>query len=96
MTTVTPDDYSTNIYTVTVGRCNLQTSVIESKYEEIHQNELIFPSGSISKKEPSKIPEKKKIRLYIVSGAPTLFYQQGNHNPCIILSLSSALHYMGY
>ena len=58
----------------------LQTSVDESKYEEIHQNALIFPGGSISKKEPSKISEKKKIRLYIVPGAPTLFYQQGNHN----------------
>ena len=35
------------------------------------------------------------MRLYIVPGAPTLFYQQGNHNSCIISYLESALHYMG-
>ena len=35
------------------------------------------------------------MRLYIVPGAPTLFYQQGNHNSCIISSLASSLHYMG-
>ena len=35
------------------------------------------------------------MRLYIVPGAPTLLYQQGNHNSCILLSLASALHYMG-
>ena len=50
MTTVTCDDYSQNIYTVPVGRYDLHTSVDESKYEEIHQNELICPGGSISKK----------------------------------------------
>ena len=33
--------------------------------------------------------------LYIVPGAPTLFYQQGNHNSCILSSLASALNYMG-
>ena len=49
MTTVTPDDDSTNIYTVTVGQWDLQTSVDESQYDEIHQNELIYPGGSISK-----------------------------------------------
>ena len=66
-----------------------------SKYEEIHKNELICPGGSISKKEPSKISEKKEIRLYIVHGAPTLFYQQSNNNSCIISSLELALHDMG-
>ena len=35
------------------------------------------------------------MRLYIFPGAPTLFYQQGNHNSCILSSLASALHYMG-
>ena len=35
------------------------------------------------------------MRLYIFPGAPTLFYQQGNQNSCIISSLASALHYMG-
>ena len=89
------DDYSPNIYTLPVGRCDLQTSDDESKYEEIHQNALIFPSGYIYIKEPSKISEKKKIRLYIVPRAPTLFYQQGNQNSCIIKSLASALHYIG-
>ena len=69
--------------------------VDESKYEEIHQISLICPGESISNKEPSKISEKKKIRLYIVPGATTLFYQQGNHNACIISSLAWALYYMG-
>ena len=55
VTTVTRDDESPNIYTVPVGRYNLQTSVDESKYEEIHQNSIICPGESISKKEPSKI-----------------------------------------
>ena len=35
------------------------------------------------------------MRLYIVTGAPTLLYQHGNHNLCIILSLASALYNMG-
>ena len=47
MTTVTRDHGSHNIYTVPVGRCDLQKSVDESKYEEINQNALIFPCGSI-------------------------------------------------
>ena len=55
MKTLTCDDYIPNIYTVPVGRCDLQTSVYEPKYEEIHQNTLIFPGESISKKELSKI-----------------------------------------
>ena len=95
VTTVTRDDYSPNIYTVTVGRYDIQTSVYESKYEEIHNNVLTFPVGSISKKEPNKISEKNTISLHIVPGAPTLFYQQGNHNSCIITSLASSFHYMG-
>ena len=33
--------------------------------------------------------------LYIVPGASILFYQQGNHNSCILSSLASALYYMG-
>ena len=35
------------------------------------------------------------MRLYIVPGTPTLFYQQGNHNSYILSSLASAVHYMG-
>ena len=35
---VTRDDNSPNICIVPVVRCNLQTSVDESKYEEIHHN----------------------------------------------------------
>ena len=35
------------------------------------------------------------MRLYIVPGAPTLLYQQGNQNLCMLLSLGSALRYMG-
>ena len=95
VTTITLDDEIQNIYTVPVGRCNQQTSVEESKYEEKRQIALIASCESISKKGPSKILEKKKIRLYIVPGAPTLFYQQGNHNSFILSSLVSALHYMG-
>ena len=63
MTTVTREDESQNIYTVPVERCNQQTSVEESRYEEELNNSLIFPCGFISKKEPSKIPEKKTMRL---------------------------------
>ena len=87
LTTVTRGDDSPNIYTVPVGKCYLQTSVDKSNYEEIHQNALIFPCGYISKKEPSKISEKKTIRLYIVHGVPTLFYQQGNQNSFIVSDL---------
>ena len=50
MTTVTRDDDRPNIYTGPVGRCDLQTSFDESKYEEIHPNALMFPGGYISKK----------------------------------------------
>ena len=35
------------------------------------------------------------MRLYIVTGAPNLFYQQGNHNSCILSYLASALNYIG-
>ena len=37
----------------------------------------------------------KTMSLYIFPGAPSLFYQQVNHNSYILLSLASALHYMG-
>ena len=75
---VTRDDDSPNIYTVCFGQCNILTSVDESKYGEIHKNAFIFAGGSISKKELSTISEKQTIHLYIVPGAHTLFYQQGN------------------
>ena len=84
MTTVTRDDESQNIFTVPVGRCNEQISVDVYKYEEKRKNALIGPGESISKKEPSKISEKKTTHLYIVTGAPTLLYQQVNHNLCIL------------
>ena len=80
VTTVTRDYESPNIYNVPVGQCIIKTSVDESKYKGIHQNALTFPGVSLSKKKPSKISEKKKIYLFIVPGAPTLFYQQVNHN----------------
>ena len=35
------------------------------------------------------------MRLYIVPGAHTLFYQKHNHNSCILSSLASALNCMG-
>ena len=92
---VTHYDESRNIYNVTVIRCNELKLFDVSKYEERRQNSLICPGESIKKKEPSKISEKKKVRLCIVTVAPTLFYQQGNHNLCILSSLASALYYMG-
>ena len=46
---LTHDDDSPNMYTVPVGRCDIQTSVDESKYEEIHQNSFICPGESIPK-----------------------------------------------
>ena len=95
MTTVTRDDDSQNIYTVPVGQCNQHTSVEDYKYEEKRKNALIVPGKYISNKEPIKVPERKTTRLYIVPGAPTLFYQKGNHNSCMLSSLSSAVHYMG-
>ena len=95
MTTVTSDDGSLNIHTVPFGRCNQQTAVEESKYEEKRKNALIGPGESISKKEPSKISEKKIMCFYIVSDAPNLFYRQGNQNSCILSSLVSSLYYTG-
>ena len=94
MTTLTCDDYSQNIYTVPVGQCNQQTSVEESKYEDKPKSVLTVPVGSISKKEPRNLSENKTMRLYIFPGAPTFFYQQGNHNSCILSSLASSFHYM--
>ena len=95
MTTVTRDDDSQNIYTGLLGKYNQQTSYDGSEYEEKRNNALFDPGESISKKKPSKISEKKTMRLYIVPGVPTLLYQQGNQNSCILLSLASSLHYMG-
>ena len=48
--TVTHDDDSQSIYTVNVVRCNQQTSVEESKYEEKSKIALIVPGEYISKK----------------------------------------------
>ena len=95
MTTVTSNYDSKNIYNVPIGRCNQQTSVEESKYEDKRKSALILRGEYISKKELFKISENKTICLYIVPGAPTLFYQQSNHNSCILSSLASALNYMG-
>ena len=95
MTRVTRDNDSPNINNVPVGLCNLQRSVNESKYEDIHQNALTYPAESISRKEPSKISEKKIIILYIFPGAPTLLYQQGNLDSCTLSSLALELYYMG-
>ena len=80
VTEITRDDDNRNIYTVLVGRYNELASVHVSKYEEKCHNALICPGEYISKKEPNKISEKKTVRLYIVTCAPNLFYQQGNHN----------------
>ena len=71
------------------------TLVDEFKYEEKRDNALTGPGESISKKEPRKISENKMMRLYIVPGAPTVLYQQGNENSCILSSLASLLNYMG-
>ena len=83
-------DYdSQNTNTVPVRWCNKITSVEESKYEEKSNSALIVLGESISKKQLSKIPKNKILRLYIVPGAPPSSYQQGNQNPCILLSLAS-------
>ena len=95
MKKITRDDDSQNIYTVPVGRCNQQTSVEDSKYEEKLKNSLIVPGESISKKEPINISEKKTMCLYIVPGVPTLFYQKVNQNTFILSLLASALNYIG-
>ena len=60
MTTVTRDDDSPNIYTVTFGWFNLQTSVEESKYEDIHQNALICPGGSSQKINQVRYQKKRQ------------------------------------
>ena len=49
-TTVTRDDESKNIFTVSIVLYNEQTSDDESKYEEKHNNALIGPVESIAKK----------------------------------------------
>ena len=95
LTTVTRDYDSQNIYTAPVGIFNQQKLVEESKYEEKRKNALIGLGEYISKKEPSMITEKKTMLLYIVTCAPTLFYQQLNHDSFILSSLASAFHYMG-
>ena len=90
MTKVTRDDDSKDIYTVPVEQCNIQTSVEESKHEEKLKNAIIVTGEYTSNKESRKIPEKKRMRLYIFPGAPTLFYQQSNQNSCILTSLASS------
>ena len=47
MPTETLDDDSQNIYTVSVRRCNQQTSVEESKYEKKPNITLIVPGEYI-------------------------------------------------
>ena len=88
LTMVTRDDDSQNIYTVSIGQYNELTSYDESKYEDKCKNVLIVPGEYISKKLPIKIPENKKMHLYIVLGASTLLYQQDNNNPCILSYLT--------
>ena len=65
MKTVTRDDNSQNMYYLPFGRCIQQTSVEDSRYKEKRNNALIVPGGYISKKESSKISEKKTMRLYM-------------------------------
>ena len=60
MTTVRRDGESPNIYTVPFGRCDIQKSVNESKYEEIHHNVLIFPGESISKSTRLRYQKKRQ------------------------------------
>ena len=91
---VTRDDESRNVYTLPIGQCNQLTTFEESKFEKKCKSALINPGEYISKQEPSKISEKKTMVLYIVPGALTLFYQQGNHNTCILLYLASSFCHM--
>ena len=95
VTTETRDDDSRKNYTVPVGQFNQHTTFEESKCEKKPKSELIVYGASIPKKEPSKKSDKKPNQLYIVPGAPTLFYQQGNHSLCILSPLESEFHHMG-
>ena len=95
VTTVTHDDDIQNMYTVPVWQCNELTSVDESKYEEKRQNSLICPSEYISKKNWARYHKKRLCAYTLFLVHPSLFYQQGNHNSCILSSLASAFHYMG-
>ena len=82
-----------------ISLCWRNDQIIEekpsNKLAKKPKSALIVPGASISKKEPSKKSDKKPKGLYIVPGAPTLLYQQGNPNSCILFSLGSKLHHMG-
>ena len=64
MTTITRDDDSKNIYTVTVVLCNQHTLVEEYKYGYKLKNALIVPGESISNKEPIKISGKNNVIIH--------------------------------
>ena len=51
------------MYTAPVVICNENTSDDKYRDEEKRKSALIVPGEYISKKEPSKIPEKKTMRL---------------------------------
>ena len=101
MKTVTRDDKSPNIYTIPVKKCNLQTFVDESKYEEIHHNKIIFPGGYILKKEPSNISGKIQFTCtlllvhlpYSTNKAIIIhvLYHSWNHH-CIIWVMNTSLN----
>ena len=63
MTTVTCDETKHKTYTVPVGQCALHTSVYDPNFVDMHHNALIFLGGSNKEEEPSKISDKKIIKL---------------------------------
>ena len=76
------DETPHKTYTVTVGRCSLNTSQENHNYLDMHSNALTCLGKSNKKKE--HVPD-----------GPTIKYSQGIQNSCIISYLASALYYMG-
>ena len=60
MTTITCDEIRHKTYTVPVGRCFLNKSVILPNFVDMHHNTLICIGKSNKKEEPSNISDKIK------------------------------------
>ena len=93
VTTVTRNDDSKNIYNVPVRKCNQQTSVEESKYEEKRNNALIFLLNISQRRNKARYQKRKQyayslfvVRLpYSINKAIRIhvFYRPW-HQHCII------------
>ena len=76
------DETRHKTYSVSVGRCSLNTSQEKHNYLDMHFN--AFTSKGKSNKKKERVPD-----------GPTIKYSQGIKNSCIMSSLASALYYMG-